>query len=392
MKTHHENLEYIELIKNKENYKQENNKYKCPICSKEYTKFGINKHLKYHFGYISPIKGKISHKKGKTKYTDESIKRGAEKLKEKYASGELIPFWRDKKLSEEHKQKISDTAKRDYKNGTRLVNWKHETYITEIIFMQYIDAYINNKNYIHHKRFGKYEADFTWVELRKIIEIDGDQHYRTDKRVLRDKNKDELLNQLGYEVLRIRWKNFNNNKKYWIDIAKQFIDDGISIKFEDNYQQFLKEQEIMNNIKKQKELDKIDKLHDIAIKVNKIIDSNIDFTKFGWVEQVNKITGQTNSRRWIKRWCPWLLENTFIKNKENKNINIFIKRYEKDYEDAIKINKIIDSNIDFTKYGWVKRVAEILNIHHRWVRPWINKRYPDLILNAHCRNKIVEIK
>ena len=111
---------------------------------------------------------------------------------------------------------------------------------------------------------------------------------------------------------------FNNNKKYWIDIAKQFIDDGISIKFEDNYQQFLKEQEIMNNIKKQKELDKIDKLHDIAIKVN----------------------------------------------------------------------KIIDSNIDFTKYGWVKRVAEILNIHHRWVRPWINKRYPDLILNAHCRNKI----
>ncbi len=49
MKTHHENLEYIELIKNKEKWAQENNKYKCPICDKEYSKYGINKHLKYHF-------------------------------------------------------------------------------------------------------------------------------------------------------------------------------------------------------------------------------------------------------------------------------------------------------------------------------------------------------
>ncbi len=381
-----DNIEYLELIKNKENYKQENNKYKCPICSKEYTKFGINKHLKYHFGYISPIKGKISHKKGKTKYTDESIKRGAEKLKEKYASGELIPTWSGKKLSDEHKRKLTKALYDGYKNGTRLVNWKHETYQTEIIFMKYINNYFNNKNYIHHKRFGKYEADFTWDKLKKVIEIDGDQHYRTEKNRLRDKNKDKFLNSLGYEVLRIRWKNFNNNKKYWIDIAKQFIDDGVSIKFEDNYQQWLEEQKILTDIKKQKELDKIDKLHEIAIKVNKIIDSDIDFTKFGWVNKVNQITDQPNGRRWIKRWCPWLLEKSYIKDKENKN-NKFIKQYEIDFEDAIKFNKIIDADIDFTKYGWVKKVSNIINLHHRWVRNWINKRYPELILNAYFRNK-----
>ena len=67
--------------------------------------------------------------------------------------------------------------------------------------------------------------------------------------------------------------------------------------------------------KQRKEQTKIDRLHEIAIKINDIIDSNIDFTKYGWVQKVSEILkiSPQKTRKWIQRNYPELLECAFIK-------------------------------------------------------------------------------
>lgn len=102
-------------VKLNELWKQENGKYKCPHCSKEYSKSGICTHIwrkhmedgKKH----NPLKdyfyksGKGAWNKGLTK-DDPRIKNGIDTLKKRYASGELVPHMLGKKLSEETKEKL----------------------------------------------------------------------------------------------------------------------------------------------------------------------------------------------------------------------------------------------------------------------------------------------
>ena len=64
---------YLECKKNWKTWLQNNGLYKCPICNKEYSVYGIGNHLKYHFGYIGSFIGKESSNKGKTKETDDRV-------------------------------------------------------------------------------------------------------------------------------------------------------------------------------------------------------------------------------------------------------------------------------------------------------------------------------
>lgn len=375
---------YLDCKKNWKTWLQNNGLYKCPICNKEYSVYGIGNHLKYHFGYIHPLVGKTSSRKGKTKENCESIKKQSELMKEKFANGELTVWCQGKSLSNEHKNKISKKLKKAHKEG-RAYNIGYNNHIgepsyPEKFFTKVIENEFDDKNYVYQYQFSTYKLDFAWPHLKKCIEIDGDQHYRFEDYHERDIRKDNLLKQRGWKVFRIRWKDMIHESQKYITIAKNFIEDDIE-HLEDNLKKYYDEIKELERIKKQKELDEIDNLHEIAIKVNKIIDSNIDFTKFGWSEQVNKITGQSNGRRWIKRWCPWLLENAFKRGNTIKERKIIAKQKEIDklHDIAIKVNKVIDANIDFNRLGWVKEVANIVNITSNGSRPWLKRWAPWLL-------------
>jgi len=391
---------YLECKKNWKTWLQNNGLYKCPICNKEYSVYGIGNHLKYHFGYIGSFIGKEPSNKGKTKENCESIRKGSENLKSRYANGELTVWCQGKSLSNEHKNKISEGMKKAHKEG-KAYNIGYNNHIgepsyPEKFFTKVIENEFDDKNYVYQYQFSTYKLDFAWPHLKKCIEIDGDQHYRFEDYHERDIKKDNLLKQRGWEVFRIRWKDMFNDTKFWINIAKQYINEGMSVKFEDNYKQWLREQEeqrlkrkynytkriyikISNN--KRLVIPNIIEAHEIAIKVNKIIDSDIDFTKFGWSKQVNKITGQSNGRRWINKWCPWLLENTFKRGNTIEERKIVAKQKEIDklHDIAIKVNKVIDANIDFNRLGWVKEVANIVNITSNGSRPWLKRWAPWLL-------------
>lgn len=64
----------------------------------------------------------ISNKGVKHKVNWDAVKKQSETLHKRYASGELINYWKDKKLPDEIKQKISETRKRKFASG-ELVPW-----------------------------------------------------------------------------------------------------------------------------------------------------------------------------------------------------------------------------------------------------------------------------
>lgn len=99
-------------IKIDESWKQESGKYKCPYCDKEYTKKGIcthiwRKHTEEGLNFTKlhdPNKGfkdgtRKAWNKGLTKETDTRLEEKSIKLREKFNSGELEGYWKNKKHS-----------------------------------------------------------------------------------------------------------------------------------------------------------------------------------------------------------------------------------------------------------------------------------------------------
>lgn len=89
--------------------------------------------------------------------------------------------------------------------------------------MSVIENEFYDKDYKTEYAIGIYSADFCWPHLKKVIEIDGDQHQRFDEYIERDKRKDEFLIKEGYKVLRVIWKDMYNNPKYKIKECYEFI-------------------------------------------------------------------------------------------------------------------------------------------------------------------------
>ena len=132
-----------------------------------------------------------------------------------------------KPLSDEHKRKISESMRIAHKEGRAhnigSCRWNNTPSYPEEFFMRIIDNEFNDKNYIREHPFGKYSIDFAWLDKKKAIEIDGQQHENPDS-IIHDKQKDEFIISNGWEVLRIKWKDMFNDTKKWIDISRNFIE------------------------------------------------------------------------------------------------------------------------------------------------------------------------
>ena len=124
-------------------------------------------------------------------------------------------------------KKISESMKKAHAEG-RAWNigksrWNNEPSYPEQFFMKVIENEFIDKDYINEYPIGIYSADFCWPRLKKIIEIDGDQHQRFEEYIERDKRKDEFLNREGYQVLRVVWKEMFNRPKEMIQTCYEFI-------------------------------------------------------------------------------------------------------------------------------------------------------------------------
>jgi len=218
-----------------ESWKQVNGLYKCPICSKEYSKKGICSHIfrshtkdgKYNSFKDNNRLYTSSWNKGLIKETDLRIKKSGEKLKESLNSGKVIPPQTGKPIAPEIKAKISNTMKIAHKEG-RAWNigksrWNNKASYPEEFFMKVIENEFEDKNYIREFNVGIYSIDFAWTDKKLAIEIDGQQHKRFEEYKQRDLRKDECLLENGWKVLRILWIDMYKDPHKWIKIAKDFI-------------------------------------------------------------------------------------------------------------------------------------------------------------------------
>lgn len=132
-----------------------------------------------------------------------------------------------KKLSDDSKKKISNSMVKAHSEG-RAWNigksrWNSKKSYPEEFFLKVIENEFGNKKFINEYPIGIYSIDFAWPDLKKAIEIDGEQHQRFIDYMERDRRKDEYLKQNGWKILRIKWKDIFNNSKKWIKISYEFI-------------------------------------------------------------------------------------------------------------------------------------------------------------------------
>lgn len=85
------------------------------------------------------------------------------------------------------------------------------------------DARFDNKGYTEEYQIGLYSLDYAWIDLKKVIEIDGTQHLEERQRAS-DERKDAFLQSQGWKVLRMPWKETVADKEAAILKAKEFID------------------------------------------------------------------------------------------------------------------------------------------------------------------------
>lgn len=200
------------------------NKSKCPICEKWFSFRGLPSH--FHRTHNEAAKEYFKNvggwNKGLTKDTDDRIKRAAANTS-KALKGK--PGF---KPSDEHRAKTSVAMKKAHAEG-RAHNigssrWNNEPSYPEKFFMKVIENEFADKNYEREFPFSRFSLDFAWVEKKRCIEIDGEQHQRFEEYRLRDERKDKALQNAGWKVLRIKWADMYSDTKVWIETAKNFIE------------------------------------------------------------------------------------------------------------------------------------------------------------------------
>ena len=114
--------------------------------------------------------------------------------------------------SEESKKKISIARKKFLKEHPEKVPYllNHsskisypEQYFIDVFKKEEIDL-------MYHKQVGLYQLDFYNEDKMIYVEIDGNSHYLDKKTINIDKRRTEVLNDLGWTGIRIRWSDYKN--------------------------------------------------------------------------------------------------------------------------------------------------------------------------------------
>ena len=121
-----------------------------------------------------------------------------------------------RKVSDETKKKISESRIKYLKENPDKVPYllnhysKGESYPEEYfdkIFKKY------KLEYVKQLQISIYQLDFAFIEKGLNIEIDGEQHYLDGRILESNKRKDLYLKENGWEVLRIRWSDYQKIEK-----------------------------------------------------------------------------------------------------------------------------------------------------------------------------------
>lgn len=134
-----------------------------------------------------------------------------------------------RKWTDEEKKNASDRMKLLHKEG-KAFSWADlsrrkepsypEKWLIRVLENEF--GLIEEKDYEREKKFYTFSLDFVFPN-KKVIEIDGSQHKRSDYQKDCDKRKDQKLKEEGWLELRLDWSYCYNNSKEAIQKIKEFL-------------------------------------------------------------------------------------------------------------------------------------------------------------------------
>lgn len=233
------------------------------------------------------LRGKEPWNKGKTKETDSSVLKASLTYKERVTKG-LIQTWKGRNHSEETKQKISKNCDRTPRNGSGIGkrgsykgNWYHSTW--ELAWAIY-----NIDNGITFERnFKSFDYEFEDKNRKYYPDFIKDEKYIEIKGFLR-KNDLSKFEAVGDKLIVLKWEDIKKCFDHCVekyDVSYSTIHH-LYDNSRDKTEEFLnKREQKINSIKKE------------------ILNSGIDFSKFGWVLKVSKIINVKSQKvnNWMKK-------------------------------------------------------------------------------------------
>jgi very-short-patch-repair endonuclease len=177
---------------------------------------------------------------------------------------------------------------------------------------------IFRKNKIYHKYdiineypIYPYFLDFGFVNEKVAVEYDGKCHFRNGKRIEHDIKKDSYLQKIGWRIYRISYLELDS---FEISDLIEFIGNP-SKKTRKN---ILERYPIAKEKKESKsDMRKREYENRQNEKVKILLNSNIDFSKIGWVNQVSSLLSIRHQKvnKWMKRFMSDFYKKSCFKKK-----------------------------------------------------------------------------
>lgn len=282
----------------------------CKYCNKDFeTNRGCSIHERFCF--LNPNKSvKAGHKawnKGLTKETDIRLEKASQTLHHKYLSGELIP--KHIKLSDETKRKLSESRKKYLAEHPDEHVWKRNDKFKSKP-CEYLKQSLRTNNISFVEEYSplidyNYSLDIAFPDIKVAIEVNGNQHYNQDG-TLRDyyQARHNIFEAAGWKIFELHY-----TKCYDLNNLEELFK--LDIYDKDYVNNYLSRKEELK-IKKEKQKQAKQQIKDkkiLEIKTN-LLNSNIDFTKFGWVGEAALIIGISPQKvsGWMqKNWSEFYL-------------------------------------------------------------------------------------
>ena len=224
------------------------------------------------------------------------------------------------KHTDEYKQKQSISQKQYLKDNPDKHPWKNNNKFKSHPCEKLKD-YLNDNNIVFIEEWKPlddrfFSIDIAFPDIKLGIEVNGNQHYNSDG-TLKEyyQERHDLIEQRGWKLIEIHYSSCYN-----IDKIKNIFE----IREQPDYTEYfkIKQERDHKTQNKPKALLKGVKLRnntDIKWEPFKelVLQSNIVFSKFGWVEKTSIILGISSQKvsTWMKRYLPEFYETRCFKRK-----------------------------------------------------------------------------
>lgn len=215
-----------------------------------------------------------------------------------------------RKISRRHldetKAKISKNRKKYLQENPEKHPWKrHDRF--KSVPCELVKKFLRTKglNFVEEwapleDRF--FSVDIAFPDIKLAIEINGNQHYNRDGTLTAYyQERHDLIESCGWIVLELHYSIVYNLEK---------LEAILDIKEQPDYTEYFKQKEL----RKSRKTISMPRGQKVLLKTNEkwepfkqlVIDSDIDFSKFGWVKKVAKLIGIKDQKvnSWMKRYLP----------------------------------------------------------------------------------------